>query len=376
MATDFYEILGVPKSASSGEIKKTYRKLARKWHPDVNPGNKDAEQKFKEISRAYDVLGNDEKRKIYDEFGEEGLQPGFDSEKMRQYKAWQETQRARGGGEGWSGQYESYEDLFGDLFSARKEGGYFRSSGPARGRDVDYEMAVDFISALRGIQTEISMQKFRDCSHCSGSGTEPGTKLLPCQACGGSGRLNVAEGPIQFTQVCPHCGGHGRVGKPCAECGGSGQVMGTERIRVRIPPGVSDGSRVRVAGKGEPGRNGGASGDLYLVIRVAPHSVMTRKGDDLYMDVPITVHEAIAGARIVVPTVDGQVTVTVPPKSQSGRVLRLKGKGAFNPKAKKHGDIMVKLIVKVPQTDDSDAIEAAKKLETLYGDDIRKDVRL
>lgn len=377
MASDFYQTLGVSKNASSDEIKKAYRKLARKWHPDVNPGNKDAEQKFKDISVAHEVLSNEEKRKLYDEFGEEGLQPGFDSEKMRQYKAWQKAQQARGGQtEGWSGQYHSYEDVFGDLFGAGREGSFYQSSRQATGRDVEYEMTVDFVSALRGIETEISMQKIRECARCSGSGTEPGTKLIPCQTCGGSGRLNVAEGPMHFTQVCPHCGGHGRVGNPCSECSGSGQVMGTERIRVKIPRGVSEGSRVRVAGKGEPGRNGGASGDLYLIIRVMPHPVMTRKGDDLYMDVPITVHEAMAGSTIAVPTIDGQVNVKVPSRSQSGQILRLKGKGAFNPKNKKYGDIMVKLIIKVPRTDDHEALEAAQKLEALYRENIRKDVRL
>ncbi len=376
MAADFYETLGVSKNASSDDIKKAYRKLARKWHPDVNPGNKDAEQKFKDISVAHEVLSNEEKRKIYDEFGGEGLQPGFDSERMRQYKAWQDTQQARGGrAEGWSGKYHSYEDVFGDLFAGR-EGGFSRSSRPVKGRDVEYEMTVDFVSALRGLETEISMQKVMECARCSGSGTEPGTKLIPCQTCGGSGRLNVAEGPLHFTQVCPHCAGHGRVGNPCSDCDGSGQTMGTERLRVKIPPGVSDGSRVRVVGKGEPGRSGGASGELYLIIRVMPHPVMTRKGDDVYMDVPITVHEAMAGSTIAVPTIDGQVNVKVPPQSQSGQILRLKGKGAFNPKSKKYGDIMVKMIIKVPQTDDHDALEAAQKLESLYRDNIRKDVRL
>ena len=379
MAADFYETLGVSKNASSDEIKKAYRKLARKWHPDVNPGNKDAEQKFKDISVAYEVLNNAEKRKLYDEFGEEGLQSGFDSDKMRQYKAWQKAQQSRGGRtEEWSGsgQYHSYEDVFGNIFGEGGGGNFFRSSRPVGGRDIEYEMTLDFISALRGLETEISMQKVRECMRCSGSGTEPGTKLVPCQTCGGSGRLNVAEGPMHFTQVCPHCGGHGRIGNACSECSGSGQVMGNERIRVKIPRGVSDGSRVRVAGKGEPGRTGGGPGDLYLIIRVMPHPVMTRKGDDLYMEVPITVHEAMAGSRIAIPTIDGRVNVKVPPKSQSGQILRLKGKGAFNPKSRKHGDIMVKLNIIVPQTDDHGALEAAQKLEALYHDNIRKDVRL
>jgi molecular chaperone DnaJ len=378
MAKDYYEILGVSKNASQDEIKKAYRKLARKWHPDVNPGNEESEQKFKEISMAYECLGDKEKKKLYDEFGEEGLQPGFDSEKMRQYKAWQSAAGAgaeRGEGERF-GRYQSYEDIFGDLFSSMGREGTYRTSGPLKGRDVEYEMTVDFISALRGLETEIAMQKTKVCSRCSGSGSEPGTKLIPCPTCGGSGRLNVAEGPMQFTQACPQCGGHGRIGNPCAECGGSGHVMGTEKIRVKIPQGVSDGSRVRVAGKGEPGMNGGQPGSLYLIIRVKPHPVLTRKGDDLYLEVPVTIHEAMAGGTISVPTVDGQVNVKVPPKSQSGQTLRLKGKGAFNPKKKRRGDILIKLVVKVPRTDDTDSLEAAKKMEGLYTEDIRKNIRL
>jgi molecular chaperone DnaJ len=230
MATDYYKILGVSKNASQDEIKKAYRKLARKLHPDVNPGNKESEQKFKEISKAYECLGNKEKRKLYDEFGEEGLQPGFDSEKMRQYKAWQSAAGA-GAESGESerfGRYQSYEDIFGDLFSSMGGEGTFRTSVPRKGRDVEYEMTVDFISALRGLETEIAMQKMKECSRCSGSGSEPGTRLVPCPTCGGSGRLNVAEGPMRFTQVCPQCGGHGRIGNSCTECGGSGHVIGTE----------------------------------------------------------------------------------------------------------------------------------------------------
>lgn len=378
MAKDYYEILGVSKNASQDEIKKAYRKLARKWHPDVNPGNEESEQRFKEISMAYECLGDKEKKKLYDEFGEEGLHPGFDSEKMRQYKAWQSADGAGAeGGEGERfGRYQSYEDIFGDLFSSMGREGTYRTSGPLKGRDVEYEMTVDFISALRGLETEIAMQKTNVCSRCSGSGSEPGTKLIPCPTCGGSGRLNVAEGPMNFTQVCPQCGGHGRIGKSCSECGGSGHVMGTEKIRVKIPQGVSDGSRVRVAGKGEPGMNGGQPGSLYLIIRVKPHPVLTRKGDDLYLEVPVTVHEAMAGGTISVPTVDGQVNVKVPPKSQSGQTLRLKGKGAFNPKKKRRGDILIKLVVKVPRTDDTDSLEAAKKMEGLYTEDIRKNIRL
>ncbi|MDB9822591.1 molecular chaperone DnaJ [Deltaproteobacteria bacterium] len=381
MTKDYYEILGVKKDASKEEIKKVYRKLARKWHPDINPGNKEAEEKFKDISSAYDCLGNEEKRKLYDEFGEEGLRAGFDSEKARQYKQWGAYQQDSSGGGAWGGQdfgrYQSYEDIFGDLFgSGRRGGGGFRTSAASRGRDMEHDMTIDLMSALRGFETELSMQKIQACSQCHGSGFDPGSAISTCKSCGGSGRLNVAEGPLQFTKACPDCRGHGQTGKPCSKCGGRGQIPGTERIKVTIPQGVREGSKVRVAGKGEPGFNGGQPGDLYLVIHLKPHSLLKREGDDLFMEVPVTVGEAIKGGSIMVPTVDGRVNVKVPPKSQSGQTLRLKGKGAVNLKTKKRGDLMVKLVVKVPQTDDREILEAADKMNGFYTEDLRRDIRL
>ena len=379
MAEDFYKILGVSREASQDEIKKAYRKLARKWHPDLNPGNQEAEQKFKDISRAYDALGNEEKRKLFDEFGEEGLQAGFDAEKAREYKQWGagfQQQAGRSGAGAGFGQYHSYEDLFGDLFGFGGAGAGFREAGPARGRDIEHEMNIGLLEALRGFETELAMQKPVECRTCRGSGMDPGSKMTTCQGCGGSGRVNVAEGPMQFTRPCPQCGGHGQTGKACPQCGGTGRIMDTERIRVTIPPGVREGSRVRVAGKGEPGGNGGPAGDLYLVVHVKPHPVLTRDGDNLHMDVPVTIREVMAGGTITVPTVDGPLKVKVPPKSQSGQTLRLKGKGALNTKTRKHGDLMIRLVVKVPQTDDPEALKAAGEMDALYGKDVRGGLRL
>jgi molecular chaperone DnaJ len=378
MGEDLYKILGVSKEASQDEIKKTYRKLARKWHPDINPGNKEAEQKFKDISRAYDAIGDPKKRKLYDEFGEEGLQAGFDAGKARQYKQWQDDGGA--GGAGFAGQgfgrYESYEDVFGDLFGFGQGGGTFRSGRVAvKGRDIQHDMAIDLISALRGFETQLSMQKIKECSSCKGSGIDPASTMSTCSACGGSGRVKVAEGPMQFSQACPACGGHGKVGKPCGQCGGTGQVLGEESIKVTIPKGVKEGSKVRVAGKGEPGRNGGQPGDLYLIIHIQDHPTLKREGDNLLMDLPVTVGEAMAGATITIPTIEGQVNVKVPPKSQAGQTLRLKGKGAFNAKTKQRGDLMVKLLVKVPQTDDSETLEAANKMDQHYKGDVRGGIR-
>jgi molecular chaperone DnaJ len=379
MAKDFYQILGVPKDASQEDIKKAYRKLARKWHPDINPGSKEAEQKFKDISEAYQCLGDENKRKLYDEFGEEGLQAGFDAEQAREYKKWSSAQ-GRGfqeAGRGF-GQYQSYEDIFGDLFGFSREagGGGFRTAASARGRDIEHEMTIDLISALKGFDTELSMQMMKECPECKGSGIDPKSKMTTCPTCHGSGRLNVAEGPMQFTKACPQCGGYGKVGEKCRRCGGSGKILGTEKVRVKIPQGVKEGGKVRLAGKGEPGLNGGQPGDLYLIIHVKPHPLLRREGDDLYMDVPVTVREAMLGGTITIPTVDGQVKLKVPPRSQSGQILKLKGKGAVNTKTKQRGDLKVRLAVKVPQTDDSDVLEAAKKMDRSYKGNIRGDIRL
>ncbi|MBN1828401.1 MAG: molecular chaperone DnaJ [Deltaproteobacteria bacterium] len=374
MMSDFYDILGVKRDSSQEEIKKAYRRLARKWHPDINPGKKsEAEKRFKEIAEAYECLGNSKKRKLYDEFGEAGLHPGFDPEKMRQYKSWQET-RSQAGRTDDGPRFGRYEDLFGDLFGAGGQGDY--AAGYVKGRDVEYETTIDFLAALRGMETEIAIERPVACSRCGGNGMEPGTRLKPCPSCGGSGRFAVAEGPLQFTQPCPHCHGHGRVGEPCSQCRGAGTVRAAERIKVKIPAGVSDGSKVRVTGKGEPGSQGGSPGDLYIVTRVRPHQLLSRKGNDLYMDVPVTVHEALAGSVITVPTADGAIRVKVAPGSQSGQVLRLKGKGAPDPKLKSKGDLMVRLLVKVPRKGIADAVKAAKAMEEFYDGDIRRDIRL
>jgi molecular chaperone DnaJ len=376
MSENFYEILGVKKNASRDEIKKAYRKLARKWHPDINPGNKEAEQKFKEISHAYECLGKEKKRKLYDEFGEEGLQAGFDEEKARQYRQWSDFQQgARAGGGQEFGRYQSYEDIFGDLFDFRTGKGGFRATAPSRGRDIEHDMTIDLISALKGFETDLTMEKIKACPGCKGSGTDPNSPITKCEMCSGSGRLNVAEGPLQFTKPCPKCRGHGETGRTCSQCRGSGQVLGTERIRVTIPQGVKDGSKVRVAGKGEPNFDGGQPGDLYLIIHIGPHPLLSREGDNLYMEIPVTIREAMAGGIVTIPTIEGQVNLKIPPKSQSGQTLKLKGKGAMNFKTKQRGNLMVKIVVKVPKTDDREILKAVEKMDKLYKVNLRKEIK-
>lgn len=384
MAKDFYEILGVPRDATAKRIKEAYRKLSRKWHPDINPGNKEAEDKFKEISSAYDVLSSEDKRRLYDEFGESGLHPGFDEQQARQYQQWsggpqQDAREGRQTGGEWSaedlGRFRSYEDIFGNMFDYGfgQEGQTFREQ--ARGRDMEYEMSIDLIPSLKGFQTEIAVDKAKACPTCRGSGIDPQAGTSACTVCGGSGRISVARGPMQFTKACPHCRGTGQMGKPCPTCAGQGVVSGTERIKVAIPPGVREGSRVRVTGKGEPAGNG-TSGDLYLVIHVREHPFLRREGDNLTMDVPVTVREAMAGGTVTVPTVDGLINVKVPRGSQSGQILKIRGKGALNPKSKNHGDLLIRLVVKVPKTEDREALDAAEKIDKVYAGDVREGLRL
>lgn len=377
MAEDYYTIMGVSKDAPQEEMKKAYRKLARKWHPDINPGNKEAEQRFKEISEAYDVIGDEKKRKLYDEFGHEGLQAGFDAGKARQYRQWGSfQQQAQGAGGQGFGRYQTYEDIFGDLFGSGEGAGGFRAARASRGRDVEHGMTIDLMSALKGFRTDLSMQMAKECPGCGGSGMDSSSGMSTCSLCGGSGRLNVAEGPMHLTKPCPQCHGHGRVGKACPQCGGSGRVVGTEKIKVSIPPGVKEGSKVRVAGKGEPGLNGGKPGDLYLIIHVKPHPFLKREVNDLYMEVPVTVREAIAGGTITIPTIEGLIKLKVPPKSQNGQTLKVKGKGAVKAKSKERGDLMVKLVVKVPQTDDKEVLESAEKMDRHYEEDVRAKITL
>jgi molecular chaperone DnaJ len=381
MAKDYYETLGIPRSASAKQIKEAYRRLSRKWHPDINPGDREAEEKFKKISSAYDVLGNDERRRLYDEFGEEGLRPGFDVDRARDYRqgfggARQRAQTGAGSSSEDFGRFHSYEDIFGNVFDTGFRPGGRVSREQEGGRDLEHEITIDLVSALKGFRTEIAMERSKACPTCEGTGLDPRAEPSTCTVCGGTGRLDVSRGPIQFTKACPRCGGTGRMGVPCPACKGRGAVTDTERIRVNIPPGVGEGSRIRVAGKGEPSLTGGAPGDLYLVVHVRDHPLLKREKDNLTMEVPVTVGEAMAGGFITVPTIDGPIRVKVPPKSQGGRVLKVRGKGALNPGTKKHGDLLIRLAIRVPPTDDPEALDAARKIDRLYGRDLREDLRL
>jgi molecular chaperone DnaJ len=366
---DLYSVLGVPRTASPEEIKKAYRRLARRYHPDVNPGNREAEERFKRISLAYDVLSDPEKRKIYDEFGISGLQAGFDPEKARQARG-----RGTSGTEGFGfGKYTSFEDIFSDLGDFF--GGTFRRGrGPSRGRDLEYAIEIDLLDSIRGAQRVVAVRRPVVCPACQGLGGE-GSRV--CPECGGRGEIRFGGGPLAFGRTCPRCDGTGRVNVgTCSRCGGNGRIEETERLNVRIPAGIDEGQKIRLAGKGEPGIRGGPPGDLYITVRLRPHPWLERRGLDLFLDLPVTVGEAALGATIVVPTPTGEVSLRLPPGSQSGRKLRLRGKGVRDERSGAVGDLYVRLLVHVP-TDGSETVRrAVGELEKCYSENPRKHLNL
>lgn len=358
---DLYAALGVPRTAPADDIKKRYRKLARKHHPDVNPGNRAAEERFKVISEAYDILGDPEKRKLYDEFGVTGVQSGFDAGKARAHREQAESWQNSGGSRTGFGGYTNFEDVFGDIFSERGA-----REQALRGGDIESEFEIGLLDALRGLSTTIAIQRPEVCPTCDGSGADP-AGATTCPECNGQGQMRVGQGPVAFTRTCPRCHGAGRLSlRPCPTCQGAGQRTVTERLTVHIPAGVDDGSRVRVAGKGSPGRAGAPPGDLFIRVKLRPHPLLERRGHDLYMDLPVTVGEALLGASIDVPTPDGPVRVRVPASSQAGRQLRVRGRGAPHLRGTERGDLYLKVVVYVPEGESAAATEAARALDAAY----------
>lgn len=358
---DPYSVLGVQKTASAEEIKKAYRKLAKKLHPDANPGDTSAEERFKEVSAANDVLGDPVKRKEYDEVRKLGPSAfgGFDG--------------GFGGGNGnFSFSSDDIGDLLGNLFGrsrgGNRAGNRFRTAahGPQRGADLEAELHLSFVDAVRGITTTVNLTSDAPCSSCHGTGSKPGTTPSTCPMCQGRGVLDDNQGLFSFSQPCPGCGGRGVVvDDPCPQCRGTGTERRARQVKVRIPAGVADGQRIRLKGRGAAGRNGGPTGDLYVVVHVDRHPVFGRKGNDLTIKVPIAFSEAALGAEVTVPTLDEPVTLRVPPGTRSGRTFRVKGRGV--PKDKGAGDLLVTVEVAVP-TDlspaERDAIEALAAAST------------
>jgi molecular chaperone DnaJ len=362
LAEDLYKTLGVSKKASDEEIKKAYRKLARKFHPDRNPDDPKAEERFKEVQGAYDTLSDPEKRKQYDAggaFGGFGPRPGGAA-----------GQGPFGGG-GFSG---DLGDIFSNIFS--RGGGRAQPQQP-RGRDLETETQLSFDQAVNGAQVSVTVPKPERCPTCHGNGAKPGTSPVTCPRCEGRGIDAQSQGFFSISQPCPQCGGSGEIIEdPCPTCGGSGVTQQTKRYRVNIPPGVRDGARIRLAGKGEAGPRGGPPGDLYVVTRVAPSPVFKRRdGGNLEVTVPITVAEALQGATIEVPTLDGTKKIRVPQGTRHGTVQRLRGEGAPKPGGKGRGDMRYRLEIELPQKLSGEQREAVEKLaETLNGEDPRAEL--
>jgi len=325
---DYYEVLGLKRDASDDEIKKAYRKLAMKFHPDRNPDDKEAEERFKECKEAYEILSEPQKRAAYDRYGHAGVDPS-----------------AGGGAQGFEGFADAFSDIFGDIFGGGRGG----RSNVYRGADLRYNLEITLEEAARGAEKTIRIPTVEECASCHGSGAKPGTQPQTCTTCGGSGQVRIQQGFFSIQQTCPKCHGSGRIiPDPCPKCRGAGRVKSNKTLEVKIPAGIDEGMRLRHAGHGEPGVNGGPSGDLYVEIHIRPHPVFQRHGDDLHCEMPISFTTAALGGEIEIPTLDGMARLKVPAETQSGKVFRLRGKGIRNVRSQAHGDLMCHVVVETP----------------------------
>jgi len=326
---DYYEVLGVDRSSTDQEIKKSYRRIAMKYHPDRNPDDEDADAKFKEATEAYDVLMNAEKRSAYDQFGHAGVD------------------QAMGGG-GFQGG-SSFSDIFGDVFGDIFGGGGGGRQGPQRGSDLRYTMEVSLEEAVRGATREIKVPTLQHCDTCDGSGAKPGTSPVSCGSCGGSGQVRMQQGFFQVQQTCPKCRGRGKtISDPCIDCRGQGLLEKTKTLSVKVPPGVDTGDRIRLSGEGEAGPSGGPNGDLFVQIAVRQHNLFERDGRHLYCEVPINFVDAALGGELEVPTLDGKVKLKIPAETQTGKMFRLRGKGVQPVRGGPIGDLMCRAVVETP----------------------------
>jgi molecular chaperone DnaJ len=381
---DYYETLKVDRKASSDEIKKSYRRLARKYHPDLNPGDKAAEDRFKKLQEAYDVLSEPKKRQMYDQQGfysdsgfaaGAGPQPqgngmgfsGFDfSDYFSQSQGGpRSSQSARPDPES-SGRFR---DLFSQFF---KSGGEAEESPTAQpGTDLEYALDIDFWQAIRGTQIRLGITHQEVCETCHGTKTAPGGGAITCPQCNGTGNVSQMAGSMKFNLTCPRCGGTGKLQSVCPTCHGDGRVLRTETVEVRIPPGAQNGSRLRVAGKGNAGTMGMPPGDLYITLRVEPHPVFQRDGDNIEIRIPITVTEAGLGAKVEVPTIDGRALLKIPPGTQNGQKFRLREKGVLNSRKGTHGDQIVETTLVAPKVQDERTKEILRELAQLHPEDPR-----
>lgn len=354
---NFYKTLGVSRGASLDDIRTSYRRLARQYHPDVNPGDRAAEERFKKISEAYEVLSDPKKREVYDAYGSY-------SENYR-------TRQGGGGGFDFSGfdfsdfGRSGFSDIFSRMFQDRPE------PPQSQGRDLEYQISMSFHDALKGLRTQIAYDRRELCRSCRGSGQASTGQAGSCPLCRGTGKLAQMRGRTRLLADCHRCGGTGRIRQQCPSCSGHGRTSNSTKLEVKIPAGVQNGSRIRFAGKGEAGLGGAPSGDLYVVAKVTPHPFFERKGDNIYCKVPVTVTEAALGAKIQVPTVDGQSLLKIPPGTQAGQKFRLRGKGAQSLRAARRGDQFVEVRVVVPRIADERSKELLRELAQLNPADPR-----
>ncbi len=329
---DYYEVLGVERDVSEKDLKKAYRRVAMKFHPDRNPDDKDAENKFKEASEAYEVLSNSQKRAAYDQFGHAGVdgQGGMG-----------------GGGQGFGSFSDIFGDVFGDIFGGA-QGGRGRG-GPQRGSDLRYTLELDLEEAVRGATVKIRVPTLVGCNTCDGSGAKAGSRPQTCTTCGGHGQVRMQQGFFSVQQTCPSCRGKGAIiSDPCADCHGQGRVEETKTLSVKVPPGVDTGDRIRLSGEGEAGPDGGPSGDLYVQVAVRQHEIFEREGKNLYCEVPISFVDAALGGELEVPTLDGRVKLKVPPETQTGKLFRLRAKGVAPVRGGAAGDLLCRVVLETP----------------------------
>ncbi len=359
---DFYEVLGVDRNASPEDLKKAYRKLAMKYHPDRNPDNKEAEDKFKEANEAYEILSSPEKKQRYDQFGHAGV-----------------NGNGGGGFEGFGGG-GGFEDIFGDIFDMFGGGGFSssrRRSGPQKGADIKYESTITFEEAAFGTEKTVEYYKNENCDKCSGTGAKPGTSKKTCVHCQGKGEIRYAQrtplGQIVNVKTCPHCNGDGQlIEDPCPSCKGKGKIRKQKKIKVNIPAGVDTGMVIPIRGEGEPGVKGGPSGDFYVVIKVLPHNIFERNDLDIICEIPITFAQAALGDEMEVPTLEGKVKYKIAEGTQSGTVFRLKGKGVVSPRGYGKGDQYVKVIVEVPKKLSEKQKDLLKQFAAVSGEEVHE----
>ncbi|MFM2476331.1 molecular chaperone DnaJ [Celerinatantimonas sp. MCCC 1A17872] len=329
---DYYEVLGISKDASERDIKKAYKRMAMKYHPDRTKGDKALEDKFKEVSEAYEVLNDPQKRAAYDQFGHDGVDPN------------------RGGAGGFGGGADFgdiFGDVFGDIFGGGRRGGGGR--GPQRGADLRYNMELTLEEAVRGVSKEIHIPTMVHCEQCNGSGAKAGSEVKTCPTCHGHGQVQMRQGFFAVQQVCPTCHGSGKIIKdPCPKCHGEGRYERDKKLSVKIPAGVDTGDRIRLSGEGEAGEHGAPAGDLYVQVHVKEHPIFTRDENNLYCEVPISFTQAALGGEIEVPTIDGRVKLKIPAETQTGRMLRIRGKGVQSVRSNRIGDLICKVVVETP----------------------------